>query len=540
MMHRNGEERPPEGRMKTGSNGVCIMLRRLWSSKFGKQPHGRAPRAGTNPIVPQAATMHGDAPRETLEEYWRREMLHIFARNQLRVALAMPLLALLFAAASMVWVSVPVALLWLALYFVVEVVQIMLARRCLQERPRGAAVEDWMLRFSASELAHAAVWFMPLFIFWQPGEGAQHLFIGASLMAAMAIRLLVANNFLPLVTTGGGVIALGVAIRSLMAGETLHLAMAGMIVVLGLFFLQLSRRLQLTTREMLQYRYQREQLIRDLARQRDAAERARQQAEEANRAKSRFLATMSHELRTPLNAIMGFSEIISNEFLGPVAQPRYKEYASDIHRSGSYLLNLIEDILDLSRIEAGRVELQEEVVDVVAEALSAIDMLSMKAEQRGVQVAYIGNERRLELLGNARYIRQIWINLLGNAIKFTPAGGRVSLNVRRLQGGNLALEVSDTGEGIPAAELDKVMQSFSRGASAERRAVEGAGLGLSIVNGLARLHDARVELQSQEGQGTTARVIFPARRVITGARADLVRGKGCENELEHQLILLTA
>jgi len=227
--------------------------------------------------------------------------------------------------------------------------------------------------------------------------------------------------------------------------------MAGMIVVLGIFFLQLARRLQTTTKELLLFRAQRERLIEELQQQRDAAERARRQAEEANRAKSRFLAAMSHELRTPLNAIMGFSEIISAEMLGPVQVERYKEYATDIHRSGNYLLNLINDILDLSRIEAGKVEMREEVVDMVAEAKSALDMIAMKAEACGQTLRLDCAEEKVELLGNARYIRQMWINLLGNAVKFTPEGGEITAAIRRLRGGRLAL---GTWQQVFLAEFD--------------------------------------------------------------------------------------
>ena len=475
-----------------------------------------------------------------MQAYWQREMLYIFARNQLRVALAMPLLATLFAMANLVWVPMPVVFSWLALYLALEVIQLALARRCLRTRPAGPDVQVWVHRFAMSELAHAIVWFLPLMMFWRDDTISQHLFIGASLMAAMAMRILVANNFLPLVTAGSGVIALALAVRAIVAGGPVHLAMAGMIVVLGIFFLQLARRLQATTKELLLFRAQRERLIEELQAERDAAERARRQAEEANRAKSRFLAAMSHELRTPLNAIMGFSEIISAEMLGPVQVERYKEYAHDIHRSGSYLLNLINDILDLSRIEAGKVEMKEEVVDVVQEARAALDMVAMKAEARGQALRLDCAEDRVEVLGNARYIRQMWINLLGNAVKFTPEGGRITAAIRRLEGGNLALEVRDTGEGIPRNELRSVLQSFSRGASAVRKAVDGAGLGLAIVNGLARLHDAKLEIESEVGRGTTVRIVFPARRVITQARADFIRGEGTESPLEKQLILLTA
>ncbi len=473
---------------------------------------------------------------------WEAEMLHIFVRNQLRVALFMPGLVVFFAMINLAWVSPLPVFAWLAAYMVLEGHRMMLARRYMNARSNKNAflqTRKWLHVFTFNELLHAILWLAPLVLFWQPGEVLQHMFIGASIMAVLALKLLVANSFLPLLLMGNGAIVLALAIRAALEGSKVDLAMAGMVLMLGLFFFQIARRLQKNMREMLEYRRQRERLIEELARERDAAERARLQAEEANRAKSQFLAAMSHELRTPLNAIMGFSEIISAEMLGPVQVDRYKEYASDIHRSGSYLLNLIEDILDLSRIEAGRVEMREEVVDIVAEAENAINLLSIKAEARK-QSLKLEASGSVELLGNARYIRQIWVNLASNAIKFTPEGGSITLTVRRLEGGNLALEVRDTGEGIPENELNKVMQSFSRGSSATRKAVEGAGLGLAIVNGLARLHDARLELESQVGKGTTARVVFPARRVVSGVRADLIRGEELEDSLEHQLLLLTA
>ena len=473
---------------------------------------------------------------------WQEEMLHIFARNQLRVALFMPALVVFFALANLAWVSAFIVVAWLVAYLLLETHRLLLARQYLAHHSRPPSRDDtanWLRTFTINELLHAGLWLAPLVMFWQPGEILQHVFIGGSIMATLVIRLLVANSFLPLVMVGNGLVLIGLSVRAALSNSIADMAMAGMVLLLGLFFFQIARRLQNSMREMLEYRRQREQLIEELARQRDAAERARRQAEEANRAKSQFLAAMSHELRTPLNAIMGFSEIISTEMLGPLKVDRYKEYANDIHRSGNYLLNLIEDILDLSRIEAGRVEMKEEVVDVVAEAETAINLLSMKAEARKQKLLLVA-EDSVELLGNTRYIRQMWVNLVSNAIKFTPQGGEITLAVRRLKGGNLALEVRDTGEGIPEHELHKVMQSFSRGASATRKAVDGAGLGLAIVNGLARLHDARLELESKVGKGTTARIVFPARRVISGARAELMRGEVAEDDLEHQLLLLTA
>ena len=493
------------------------------------------PVAGNAPARPGMHAGSGKATAQVAD--WHGEMLRIYARNQLRLALFMPILVVLFALANLAWVPFMPVMAWLVACLVLEGCRLLLVRRYIAQQ--SAATREWLHTFTITELLYAALWMVPVLIFWQPGAILQHVFIGASVMAGLAVRLLITGNFVTPVVTGNGLVLLALSLRAAGEGDIPDLAMAVMVLTLGLFFIQIGRRLHHNMKELLEHQRRHERLIRELRHQRDVAEHARKQAEEANHAKSQFLATVSHELRTPLNAIMGLSEIISTEMLGPVAVRRYREYAHDIHRSGSYLLHLVEDILDLSRIEAGRMEMKEEVVDVVAEAKNAINLLFMQAEARH-QKLLLQTAPDVELLGHARCIRQIWVNLLSNAIKFTPAGGRIVLSVRRREGGDLVLEVRDTGEGIPAHELNAVTRSFTRGAAATRRAVDGAGLGLTIVNGLARLHDARLELESEEGRGTTARVVFPARRVIAGVRAPLLRAETAADSLEHQLLLLTA
>ena len=249
---------------------------------------------------------------------------------------------------------------------------------------------------------------------------------------------------------------------------------------------------------------------------------------------------MSHELRTPLNAIMGFSEIIAAERLGPLPVPQYKEYAGDIHQSGSYLLSLINDILDLSRIEAGKRELREEVVDVVEQARECMHLVDIRAREKNHRLRLEAEGGLPKLLADTRAVRQIWLNLLSNAIKFTPSGGTITLGVRELEEGGLEMSVSDTGEGIPEEELRTVMDSFGRGSSAVTRAVEGAGLGLPIVNGLARLHDADVTIDTQMDEGTTVRVVFPSARVLDNGRVQAGAVDHVKSPTQRRLIQLTA
>ena len=248
-------------------------------------------------------------------------------------------------------------------------------------------------------------------------------------MAVVAIRIMIASNFLPVVITGTGFITLAILVRCLTEQGPLYIALGAMAVMTEVFFIQLSRRLQETARDMLVFRSQREKLIAELERARDEAERDRKRAEEASRAKSRFLATMSHELRTPLNAIMGFSEILSHEMMGPHAVQAYKRYSADIHTSGHYLLNLIDDILDLSRIEAGRHELIEEPLDIGLVARDCVRLVMMKIEERGHALNLDIPELTPRLIGDRRALRQILLNLVSNAIKFTPAHGKITIGI---------------------------------------------------------------------------------------------------------------
>jgi two-component system cell cycle sensor histidine kinase PleC len=447
-------------------------------------------------------------------------MLELFLRTQLRAGATLPLIAVLFALALLNWVSGTELALWLLAVLGISGGEVLLCRLLLGGEGPGRRMPSLPPRperlLLLSEIVHALLWTVPLFRFWEPQAALQHMFIISVLMVVVVVRILIAFSHSPVMLAGSSIISMAIVLRCVAMGEMLYVAMAALTIITHIFLLQLARRLQESALDMLRLQAQREELIRRLKEARDRAEGARRRAEAANRAKSMFLANMSHELRTPLNAIMGFSEIIAREMFGPVPVRQYQEYAADIHRSGQHLLSLINDILDLSRIETGHYSLKEEPVDLGEQGREAIKLLGFRAHERQIRIETHFPAHLPAVLADARAVRQIWLNLLSNAIKFTPAGGRVELSARETPDGGVVMEVADTGTGIPEGELAEITEAFMRGRAAQAQAVEGVGLGLSIVKRLAELHEATVRIESMEGAGTRVRILFPPHRVHAG------------------------
>ncbi|MGE0119851.1 MAG: sensor histidine kinase [Dongiaceae bacterium] len=242
------------------------------------------------------------------------------------------------------------------------------------------------------------------------------------------------------------------------------------------------------------------------------AQDARDKAEAANRAKSDFLANMSHELRTPLNAIIGFSDIIKEQMLGPVENERYLEYTRDINNSAAHLLSVINDILDLSKIEFGNVPLIEETVDLDATIQACLAIIAERARNGGLTVAYTPLAAMPVLWAEQRRIKQILINLLSNAVKFTPSGS-IAVGLRREPDDDLAITVTDTGIGIRREDFDVIMAPFGQADTGLNRKFEGTGLGLPLTKAFVEMHGGRLALDSELGKGTVATVTLPARRV---------------------------
>jgi signal transduction histidine kinase len=236
----------------------------------------------------------------------------------------------------------------------------------------------------------------------------------------------------------------------------------------------------------------------------------KEQAEAANVAKSTFLANMSHELRTPLNAIIGFSEVIRDQAMGPVGLERYSGYAADIAHAGQHLLGIINDVLDISRIEAGKLDMATAAVEVAGTIADSIRAVTPQAERKRLVITLVEPIRPIVVVADEQKLRQVLTNLLSNAVKFTPEGGRVTVSSVQQADGGVRLSVVDTGIGMDQDEIGLALQPFRQLENALTKSHEGTGLGLPLAKRLVELHGGRLEIESARGQGTVVHVLLPA------------------------------
>ena len=445
-----------------------------------------------------------------LERAFDVELLSLYAQQRASAVIPLGLLALALAAASTIWVPPLQAALACLGVLIATSLSASMSRRFTLRAPDTISLSRWRSGFVLGAVVQSTAW--ALLIPVGVADARTFALFGLVVIAAVATMLAAT---LPLAAFAG-LAPLTVAALSLLLGGRDANTVLLVVMAIGsqIFFAGLARRLYASAVGTLQSRAEKDAIFAELEHAKANSDEARKRAEEANLAKSRFLATMSHELRTPLNAILGFSEVMKDEVFGPHAAPSYKEYSADIHDSGMHLLTLINEILDLSRIEAGRYDLNEEAVQIAYAVEEASRMMSLRARGKGQTIHGHIDGSLPRLWADERALRQIVLNVLSNAVKFTPPGGEIWVKVGWTSSGGQYLSVRDSGPGIPEEEIGTVMSSFGRGSLAIKTAEQGSGLGLPILKGLVDLHGGGFQLKSKPREGTEVIVTFPASRVM--------------------------
>ena len=441
-------------------------------------------------------------------------LVRLFAQSAESSTAAVGLLMLAVGFAAQNWSPLTQVLLWEILALTMLGLRYLLGVRYLALPDPEKVAGRWRIFFVMVEAGLGAVWGTIVALLLASSDPSARSFVLLLLMLIAGMTAMV-GSAIP-AAVGAGLLPLMIAIVAVIGPKTIP-ELATLTILCGgvlTYFIILSNRLHRTALAGLSFQAEKDALIAELEQSKLNSDEARRRAEGANLAKSRFLATMSHELRTPLNAILGFSEVMKAELFGAHVVPTYKEYAGDIHSSGQHLLMLINEILDLSRVEAGRYELKEEAVSLPGVVEECRHLLALRAKNRSIRVTEALDDELPRIWADERAVRQVTLNLLSNAIKFTPQGGEIVIKVGWTTTGGQYLSIKDTGPGIPEDEIPIVLSSFGRGSMAQKNADEGTGLGLPIVRGLVELHGGEFKLLSKVREGTEVIVVFPPERVM--------------------------
>jgi len=369
--------------------------------------------------------------------------------------------------------------------------------------------QTWFGRFVAMQAVVSVVWGLMPWLLWDHASSLNHVFLAAATISILAGLVVSRASHMDMFLASLIPFTAMASLRFAFGNSALDYGTA---VVIPLVAAQLffdGRRMMHRLDEDSRLRFQVEDLARELEETRDDALRKRFEAETANASKTAFLANMSHELRTPLNAILGFSEIIAQECFGPAGSPRYKEYAGDIHASGAHLLSLINDLLDVAKIEAGKMEIEPQPLEAHRTFDIALKLIGAKAREKHQELTITVDASAPPLFADERALKQILINLVSNAVKFTPEGGRIQVVGSAARGGGFQISVQDNGPGIPREKLDRIFTPFSQVDNRYDRQAGGTGLGLALIRGLAELHGGRAWLESEPGKGCCAYVVLP-------------------------------
>src|SRR5215207_8227166 len=421
------------------------------------------------------------------------ELLRQYAQTRISASFVVMLLVVATGVLFGLWKYAVPAAVWTVGMLCIHAVIIRNCWRFLGENPSLAATRKWQTRFVLLDLLYGLSWTA---ILLHPAglDTVSNTMMMFLMLLVIAVSSMLAATLPIAAMAATAPVTAAIALNFIMAGTFDNYALALLAVAAEAYFALLAHQLHSTTL---------------------ATHEARHRAESANVAKSRFLAQMSHELRTPLNAILGFSEVMKSEIFGAHVVAVYKEYSADIHNSGVHLLNLINEILDLSRIEAGRYELNEEAVALVHVVADCHHLLKLRATSRGITIHEVFEQGMPRIWGDERATRQVVLNLLSNSIKFTPQGGEIWLKVGWTASGGQYLSVKDNGSGIAEDEIPIVLASFGQGSNSIKSAEQGAGLGLPIAKSLIDMHGGTFTLKSKLRIGTEVIITFPPERVMS-------------------------
>jgi two-component system cell cycle sensor histidine kinase PleC len=442
------------------------------------------------------------------------ELLRQFAENRLSASLVILLLVGTVGFLSSLWIGAAAASVWTAAVLMIHAVICAKCRQFLSETPNTQNLKRWRLRFVIMDLIYGLAWMYNLVRPVGVDEGSSTFMLFVMLLVVAVSSML--SSSLPIAVLAATVpVTFAVALNFVLQGELHNYILAVMAIAAQGYFTLLAHRLYSSGLAALTARAEKDALIGELEQAKSFSDDARRRAEGANIAKSQFLAQMSHELRTPLNAILGFSEVMKAEVFGPHEVAAYKDYSNDIHVSGQHLLKLINEILDLSRIEAGRYELNEEPVSLAVVVEDCHHLLKLRAQNRGITIHEIFEQGMPRVWGDERAVRQVVLNLLSNAIKFTPQGGEIWLKAGWTASGGQYLSVKDNGSGIAEDEIPIVLASFGQGSNSIKSAEQGAGLGLPIAKSLIDMHGGTFSLKSKLRIGTEVLITLPPERVMS-------------------------
>jgi len=441
------------------------------------------------------------------------ELLRQFAENRLSASLVVVLLIGTVGFLSSIWIGAVMAGSWTAAVLVIHSIIITKCRQFLSEPSTTQDLRRWRLRLIILDLLYGLAWTYNLIHPFGQDQGSSTFMLFVMLLV-VAVSSMLASSMPIAVFAATMPVTFAVALNFALQGGLHNYILGIMAIAAQGYFTLLAHRLYSAGLATLVARAEKDALIGELEQAKLISDDARRRAEGSNIAKSQFLAQMSHELRTPLNAILGFSEVMKTEVFGPHAVAAYKDYSNDIHNSGQHLLNLINEILDLSRIEAGRYELSEEPVSLTHVVEDCHHLLTLRAKNRGITVHEVFEPDLPRLWADERALRQVCLNFLSNAIKFTPSGGEVWLKVGWTASGGQYMSIKDTGPGIPEEEIPIVLSKFGQGSNAIKSAEQGTGLGLPIAMNLIELHGGTFTLKSKVRIGTELIATFPPERVM--------------------------